>query len=61
MPALDHHLEMDNIYKWTTPMFDFKFLNRCMIIQNLEKGFVEMEQLLIYIVRQKSFHTKGSC
>ena len=22
-------------------MFDFKFPNRCMIVQNLEKGFVE--------------------
>ena len=33
-------------------MFDFNFLNRCMIIQNLEKGFIEMKQFLIYIVSQ---------
>ena len=33
-------------------MFDFNFLNRCMIIQNPEKGFIEMKQFLIYIVRQ---------
>ena len=50
-------------------MFDFHFLNRCMIIQNPEKGFIEMgglsntvnqilsemEQFLIYIARQNVF------
>ena len=36
-------------------MFDFNFLNRCMIIQNPEKGFIEMKQFLIYIVRQNAF------
>ena len=36
-------------------MFDFYFLNRCMIFQNLEKGFIEMEQFLIYIIRQNDF------
>ena len=36
-------------------MFDFNFLNRCMIIQNPEKGLIEMKQFLIYIVRQNVF------
>ena len=36
-------------------MFDFNFLSRCMIIQNLEKGFIEMKQFVIYIVRQNVF------
>ena len=36
-------------------MFDFKFLNRCMIIQNPEKGFIEMKQFLIYIIGQNVF------
>ena len=27
-------------------MFDFNFLNRCMIIQNPEKGVIEMKQFL---------------
>ena len=36
-------------------MFDFNFLNRCMIIQNPEKGFIEIKQLLVYIVRQNVF------
>ena len=33
-------------------MFDFNFLNRGMIIQNPKKGFIEMKQFLIYVVRQ---------
>ena len=37
-------------------MSDFNFLNRCMIIHNPEKGFIEMEQFLIYIVRQNVFN-----
>ena len=36
-------------------MFDFNFLNRCMFIQNPGKGFIEMKQFLIYIVRQNVF------
>ena len=36
-------------------MFDFNLLNRCMIIQNPEKGFIEMKHFLIYIVRQNVF------
>ena len=36
-------------------MFDFNFLNWCMIIQNPEEGSIEMEQFLIYIVRQSVF------
>ena len=36
-------------------MSDFNFLNRCIIIQNLEEGFIKMEQFLIYIVRQNIF------
>ena len=36
-------------------MFDFNFLNRCMIIQNPEKGFIEMKQFLTYIVGQNVF------
>ena len=36
-------------------MFDFNFLNRRMIIQNPEEGFIKMEQFVIYIVRQTVF------
>ena len=36
-------------------MFDFNFLSRCTIIQNPEKGFIEMKQFVIYIVRQNVF------
>ena len=36
-------------------MFDFNFLSRCMIIQKPEKGFIEMKQFVIYIVRQNVF------
>ena len=40
-------------------MFDFNFLNRCMIIQNPEKGFIEMKQFLIYIIGQNVFISRG--
>ena len=36
-------------------MSDFNILNRCIIIQYLEEGFIKMEQFLIYIVRQNIF------
>lgn len=36
-------------------MFDLNSLNRCMNIQNLEEGFIEMEQFFICIVKQSVF------